>query len=301
VAASSEAPVLITGETGTGKTLLARSIHYGGARADEPFVSLNCAALPETLAESELFGHERGAFTGATGPRRGVFEMAERGTVLLDEIGAMPASLQAKLLGVLEHRALRRLGSETERPVQARVVAATNSDLEAGIRDGAFRKDLFFRLGVIQIELPALRDRLDDLPALCRHLTRSIAGREVPLAEGEVERLAAYPWPGNVRELASVLERALLIQPACRLSPSALVAASGGVLGTAQHPKGTAEIGAAVQVLPLEAVERQHVERALAHFGGNLTRTAAALGIALSTLKRKVRDYGLRTSPTGRV
>jgi transcriptional regulator with PAS, ATPase and Fis domain len=293
VAASSGAPVLITGETGTGKTLLARWIHYNGARSDEPFVSLNCAALPETLAESELFGHEKGAFTGATGPRRGVFEMAERGTVLLDEIGAMPAQLQAKLLGVLEHRSLRRLGSETERPVQALVVAATNSDLESAIREGSFRKDLYFRLGVIHIGLPPLRDRLDDLPDLCRHLTRSIAGHEVPLADGELARLAAYPWPGNVRELASVLERALLIQSGDRLAPSALLAGSASALPASPQREAAGETGRADDVLPLETVERQHIERTLAHYRGNLTRTAAALGIALSTLKRKVKDSGL--------
>lgn len=281
LAAASSAPVLITGETGTGKSLLAKHIHYSGQRASRPFVSVNCAALPDSLAESELFGHERGAFTGATGLRRGVFEMAEDGTVFLDEIGAMPINLQAKFLGVLEDLTLRRIGGEIVRQVRARIIAATNLDLDAAVSEGQFRADLFFRLGVLKIHIPALRERLQDLPHLCRFLTHSISGSNVEISSAELGSLRTYHWPGNVRELRNVLERSLIIQDSDSVEPSKLL----GDLAGATHQ---GESTPAEKIVPLAELERVAISRALDHFNGNLTRTARALGIALSTLKRKV-------------
>jgi DNA-binding NtrC family response regulator len=287
LAGASTAAVLISGETGTGKTLLARHIHYSGPRREGPFVSLNCAALPESLAESELFGHEKGAFTGAAGRRRGVFEMAEGGTAFLDEIGAMPVHLQAKLLGVLEDRCVRRLGGETIHRVDARVVAATNTDLDEAVRTGAFRQDLYYRLSVMRIHLPPLRDRRQDIPELCAHLVRTIHGQEVEIDAEQLRRLAAYDWPGNVRELRNILERSLIVHPSGRLAPADLIA-SPGAAPVASVPTAAGDEG---PIVPLEQIEREHIERALAHFEGNLTRTAKGLGIALSTLKRKLQRY----------
>ncbi len=294
-AAASRAAVLITGATGTGKSLLARYIHYSGERAGLPFVSLNCAALPESLAESELFGHEKGAFTGAMTLRRGVFEMAGEGTVLLDEIGAMPGPLQAKLLGVLEDRRFLRVGSETERRVGARVIAATNTDIEAAMRSGHFRQDLFYRLNVVGMTVPPLRAHLEDLPELCEHLVTGISGVPRPLAAGEVEHLQGYDWPGNVRELRNLLERAMILDPVGPLAPSRLLARSS--------PPATTAPPTAPGVATLEDIERRHIEEALHRLAFNLSRTARALGISLSTLKRKIRTFGLREAaqndPTG--
>ena len=283
LAAASNAPVLITGETGTGKSLLAKHIHYNGSRAKRPFVSVNCAALPESLAESELFGHEKGAFTGATDLRRGVFEMAEDGTVFLDEIGAMPITLQVKLLGVLEDLSLRRVGGEIVRQIRARVIAATNLDLKSAVSEGRFRADLFFRLSVLTIHIPPLRERPEDLPQLCRVLSRSVAGSDIELSDPELRRLGTYAWPGNVRELRNVLERALIIQDRRSLAPSELVCGL-------ETPDNAAHGSPAEPVVPLAEIEQRAIDSALDHFDGNLTRTARALGIALSTLKRKVQS-----------
>lgn len=285
-AAQSAAPVLITGETGTGKTMLAQYIHYRGTRSRFPFVAVNCAALPESLIESELFGHEKGAFTGATGARRGVFEMAGAGTVLLDEVGAMPLPLQAKLLGVLENRRFRRIGSEVERFTEARVIAATNTGLEEAVATGRFRQDLFFRLNVIRIEVPPLREHLEDLPELCTYLLAGMPGRSRSLASGELERLAVYRWPGNVRELRNLLERASILQPDNEISPSQFLENAPGPVESSTFSPG--------EVLTLAQVERRHIEQVLAHHGFNRTQTARALGISLSTLKRKLKEIGRR-------
>ena len=229
LAAAADAPVLITGETGSGKNVVARSIHYRGPDSHAPFVSINCAALPESLIEAELFGHERGAFTGAAGLRKGLFEMAEGGTIFLDEIGEMPMALQAKLLGVLDDGTFRRLGGAAVLSAQVRVIAATSVDLEKAIRQKKFREDLYYRLGVIKLHLPTLRDRKDDLAALCEFLISTVAkGRKVALAAGELENLIHYNWPGNVRELKNVLERAAILQQGSELRPSEFLESSAG-------------------------------------------------------------------------
>ncbi len=288
VAAGADAPVLLTGETGTGKGLLARAIHHGGARRTKPFISLNLAALPETLVEAELFGWERGAFTGAVGSREGVLEMAAGGTLLLDEIGEMPVHLQAKLLSVLEDREVRRLGSRTSRSVDVRIVAATNADLEERIATQRFRADLYYRLDVIRLHLPPLRERAEDLPALCEHLLGRMAGagKAPRLAEGEDEKLMAYDWPGNIRELRNVLERSLLLHTG-ELRPSSLLSARQR--DPRPSPPQDLRPSASEQPVTLEVLEQRYIERTLESHQGNLARTARALGISLSTLKRKLR------------
>jgi DNA-binding NtrC family response regulator len=293
LAANTDAPVLLTGETGTGKGLVARQIHIRGTRADEPFVTLNCAALPETLIEAELFGWERGAFTGSVASREGLLEMAEGGTLFLDEIGDMPLHLQTKLLSIFEEGEVRRLGGRRAKPVDVRLLAATNASLEASVERGQFRADLYYRLNVLRIHLPPLRERTEDIPLLCEHFLARLAGRDGvrSLSDGEMRALTRYAWPGNVRELRNVLERACLLHSG-NPQPSALLevgphrkAAPGKAETDERRPNGS--------IAPLEVVEREHLARALAHHQGNLSRTARALGIALSTLKRKIRTLGL--------
>jgi len=247
--------------------------------------------LSENLIEAELFGYEKGAFTGALAARKGIFEMAEGGTLLLDEIGEMSLNLQAKLLGVLDDKTIRRLGSEVFRQVQVRIIAATSVDLENAIARRTFREDLYYRIGVIRIKVPPLRDRKEDLPELCRHILGQITGgREVNLTEGEIERLVQYPWPGNVRELKNILERAVILAREGHIFPSQLLASPGGVRKDTAMPDPPPH---SEGVLPMEEVERRHIAFALRQFSGNLARTARALGISLSTIKRKSREYGL--------
>ncbi len=286
IAAFTHAPVLITGETGTGKTLVAKAIHYKGPMSKAPFISINCASLPESLIEAELFGYEKGAFTGAVSARRGIFEMAEGGTLFLDEIGELPLHLQAKLLSVIEDKRLRRIGSESLRPVNARIIAATSVKLEETL-GVAFRKDLYYRLSVVRIHLPPLRERRQDIPALCMHLLGQLScGRRAQLEDGEPQRLSAYNWPGNVRELKNILERSVLLQKGPLYKPSEL-------LGETAHtpppppcppPQGKDEL------LPLEEVEQRHLRYVLDRLEGNYTRAAKVLGISLSTLKRKQKE-----------
>jgi len=284
LAATSDSPVLITGETGTGKTLMAKAIHYRGPFPKAPFISINCASLPETLIEAELFGYEKGAFTGSVAARKGLFEMAEGGTLFLDEIGEMPVHLQAKLLGVLEDKTLRRLGSESVRTVSVRIIAATGVKLEDHLGK-TFRKDLYYRLSVIRMHIPPLRERRSDIPQLCSHLMKTITvGHDVPLSEAESARLCRYDWPGNVRELKNILERAYLLQKGEEFKPADL-------LGKAQHALQSAgtEPDVDAPLLPLEEVEMRHIRYALSRLSGNYTQAAKALGISLSTLKRKLK------------
>ncbi len=283
LAATSDSPVLITGETGTGKTLVAKAIHYRGPAPKAPFISINCASLPESLIEAELFGYEKGAYTGAVSSRKGLFEMAEGGTLFLDEIGEMPVHLQAKLLSVLEEKKLRRLGSESVRTVSVRIIAATGVKLEDFLGK-TFRKDLYYRLSVIRMHLPPLRERRSDIPQLCNHLMKTISGgHEVPLSDEECERLSRYDWPGNVRELKNILERAFLLQKGQEFRPADL-------LGRTPQPQ-TADTDPAADapLLSLEEVEMRHIRSTLDRLSGNYTQAAKALGISLSTLKRKLK------------
>ncbi|MBL0211571.1 MAG: sigma 54-interacting transcriptional regulator [Holophagaceae bacterium] len=280
LAARSDASVLITGETGTGKNLVARAIHHASARSAAPFVTVNCTALPENLIEAELFGWTRGAFTGAVASREGVLEMAEGGTLFLDEIGEMPMHLQVKLLSVLEDRMVTPLGGRVGKRVDVRIVAATNAILEKAIESRQFRSDLYFRLNVLRIELPPLREHLEDLPELCAFLQSNQAGQGRPLAAEELAHLAAYAWPGNVRELRNVLERAFLLDA----PPSAFLPGGGIPVSAAASP----DLEPA-PLLTLEELEWQHLRRALQLHQGNFTRAAEALHISLSTLKRRMK------------
>ncbi len=296
LAAAAEAPVLITGETGTGKSVAAKAIHYRGMGNKAPFVGINCAALPEALIEAELFGHEKGAFTGASVARKGVFEMAEGGTLFLDEIGEMPFHLQSKLLGVLDDKQIRRLGSDTVRAVDVRIIAATSVDLEEAIQQKKFRGDLYYRLGVIKIHMPPLRARSGDIPLLCEYLVRKYAkGKSISLARGENERLKSYDWPGNVRELRNIIERSVILQRGPEIRPSELIS------GQQRTSRGENNIIVCSPDIPppskvslkLVDLEKQQIISALAQSNRNYTRAAQALGISISTLKRKMKSYHL--------
>ncbi len=288
LAATTDSPVLITGETGTGKTLVAKAIHYKGRALKAPFISINCASLPENLIEAELFGYEKGAFTGAVAARKGLFEMAEGGTLFLDEIGEMPIHLQAKLLSAIEEKNLRRLGSESVRPVNVRIIAATGINLEDFLGQ-TFRKDLYYRLSVIRMHIPPLRERRSDIPMLCRHLLKSLTdGHEVELSDAELANLTRYDWPGNVRELKNILERAYLLQRGSEFRPSELLGQTAQKTALAAPATENAEPGA--PILPLDEVEMRHIQFVLNRCSGNYTQTAKALGISLSTLKRKLKS-----------
>jgi DNA-binding NtrC family response regulator len=290
LAATTDAPVLITGETGTGKNVAARAVHFSGPLRHEPFIGINCAALPEQLIEAELFGHEKGAFTGAVGLKKGMFEVAEGGTLFLDEIGELPIGLQAKLLGVLDDGTFRRLGGTTLHHARVRIIAATSVDIEKAIRERNFREDLFYRLGVIKMHLPPLRERKDDLAELCGYLIgRTTKGRGKRLADGELGTLAQYDWPGNVRELRNVLERAIILQPGEDLRPSEFLRMPGAK--EARLPRVRAGAPSTGPLKTLDEVEKHHILCALEEHGGNFSRAARAVGISLTTLKRKLQKY----------
>ncbi len=289
--ASSSASVLITGETGTGKEILARTIHQLSPRAQRPLVHINCSAIPETLMESEIFGHEKGAFTGAAERRIGCFELADGGTLLLDEIGEMPASTQTKLLRVLEDHKLRRLGSKTEITTDVRVLAATNKDPEQAVAQGQLRQDLYFRLNVFHIHLPPLREHKDDLPLLIEHLLGDLNAkhhRQVRGINAEVsELLENHAWPGNVRELRNVLECAIIVCDRELISRAHLPTDFGRLhtagapeLSSLRFPPGTT----------VYALERELIRQTLAATK-NKTRTAELLGISLKTLHNKLKEY----------
>ncbi len=300
LAASVESPVLITGETGTGKNILAGAIHYRSSAQRAAFISINCAALPENLIEAELFGYEKGAFTGAVTARKGIFEMAEGGTLLLDEIGEIPLHLQSKLLSVLEEKKIRRLGGESIKPVEVRIIASTSLPLESMIGD-SFRKDLYYRLNVVRIHVPPLRERRGDIPELCEYLLRKMAGGNVVrIADSEIAKLKAYDWPGNVRELKNVLERAFILQKDPFLRPSEfLPVRSVNSKNSTDHPEpaeGSLPFSTlpADGLIPLMEMEKNYIRHALGNLSHNYTQTAKSLGISLSTLKRKVKEYGLK-------
>ncbi len=290
--APSTASVLITGESGTGKELVARTIHQHSPRKDKPFVAINCAAIPETLIESEIFGHEKGAFTGALERRVGCFELAEGGTILLDEIGEMPIGTQAKLLRVLEDRKLRRLGSKSETSVDVRVIAATNKTPEEAVAKGELRNDLYYRLNVFSIHMPPLREHKEDLSDLVKSLIADVDekhGRNVAMiSEAVMNIFAGYSWPGNVRELRNVLERAIIV-------------CEGSVIETRHLPPGFGQVTPKPPVLEANAVrlgvgttvgeaERLLIIKTLESTNNNKTRAAEILGISLKTLHNKLKE-----------
>jgi DNA-binding NtrC family response regulator len=289
--APSSASVLITGESGTGKELVARTIHSMSPRREKPFVAINCSAIPETLMESELFGHEKGAFTGAASRRQGCFEIADSGTLLLDEIGEMPALLQAKLLRVIEERAVRRLGSRKEIEVDVRLLAATNRPPQQAVSEGKLRSDLLYRLNVFSIHLPSLRERKEDLPVLAQHLVTQLAekhGRPARfLSPAALEALQFHSWPGNVRELRNVIERAVII-----CSGEQIERHHFAPYPIEQRERLRNEDTLTLPVgTPLEEVERQMIMRTLQKTKNNKTRAAELLGISLKTLHNKLNLY----------
>jgi len=291
--APSEATVLLTGESGSGKEVLAQFLHRHSRRARKPLVAVNCAALPESLIASELFGHEAGAFTGATGRRVGRFGEADGGTLFLDEIGDMPVDLQPALLRVLETGRFTPVGGTGEQQVDVRLVAATNRDLGAAVREGRFREDLYHRLNVIALELPPLRDRPEDVLPLARAFLQG-EGQAKRLSPAASRALQNYPWPGNVRELANAVERARLLARTDVILPEHLPpAVRQGAGGAAPGPSSSGVAGgtAPEPVLPLDRLERETIERALEQTGGNRTRAAELLGISRRTLIYKLKRY----------
>jgi DNA-binding NtrC family response regulator len=293
--AATEATVLITGESGTGKEVVARRIHVLSPRAERPFVAVNCAAIPGELLESELFGHARGAFTGAVRDRSGRFRQAEGGTLFLDEVAEIPHALQGKLLRALQERVVDAVGADAPVPVDVRILAATNRDLSAAIREGAFREDLYYRLNVVELRVPPLRERPEDVPPLVRHFVSELAaGREISVPTEVMDELVRRPWPGNVRELKNACERMVIL---CRgaeasvddLPPRSLVpgATRGDDAGIEWPP--LPEEG-----LSLIDVEKRVIERALRRKGGNITQTAAFLRIPRHVLVYRLEKYGIR-------
>jgi len=293
MAAPSSASVLITGETGSGKEIVARTIHKLSPRAGGPFVAINCSAIPETLMESEIFGHERGAFTGAAERRIGCFELADAGTLLLDEIGEMPAPTQAKLLRVLEDRKVRRLGSKSETPVDVRVLAATNKDPEQAVGSGQMRQDLYFRLNVFHIHLPPLREHKDDIPLLVEHILRDVNakhGKHVRGIGAEVlDIFMSHTWPGNIRELRNILERACIMSEKDLITRASLPGEFGK--SSAKGPSDLAGIKFPVGTT-VDAMERELILQTLSATGNNKTRAAELLAISLKTLHNKLKEYG---------
>jgi len=295
MAAPTNGRVLVFGENGTGKELVARNIHALSLRRTGPFVEVNCAAIPEELIESELFGHVRGAFTGAVADRRGKFEAAHGGTIFLDEIGDMSLKTQAKVLRVLQEQVMEAVGGSTRIRVDARVVAATNKDLRVEIKTGRFREDLYFRLNVVPISVPPLRERREDIPLLADHFMAALAreyGRRAKRFESDaVDALQRYAWPGNVRELRNVIERVMIMVPGERVTSRDLL-----FLDQSASP-GVAVEDATSPTLPLhdarDDFERQYILRALAAQQGNISRTAEVLGVERSNLYRKMRSFGI--------
>ncbi len=323
--APSNVSVLVTGESGTGKELVARSLHELSSRRNKPFVAVNCAAIPETLIESEIFGHEKGSFTGALERRAGCFELAEEGTLLLDEIGEMPAATQAKLLRVLEDRKLRRLGSKVETPVDVRVVAATNKDPEQAVAAGELRGDLYYRLNVFSIQMPPLRDHLSDVAAIAERMIAEMNERHGCTVTGVdpalMDRLVAYQWPGNVRELRNTIERATILAGSGRLRVEHLPANFGeaGFAPAPGHRSGTrpAAVGGVmmdsagemerwrreansvrVEVgTTVDEAERQLILKTLTSTNNNKTKAAEILGISSKTLQNKLKEYAAADVP----
>jgi len=315
--AATRARVLVTGESGTGKELIARAIHSESPLRDRPFVKVNCAAIPPELIESELFGHERGAFTGAAARKRGLFEIADGGTIFLDEVGDMILSAQAKVLRVLQSGEFTRVGGETPLKCDVRVIAATNRDLQAAVTAGQFREDLYFRLAVVPLRAPPLRDRTDDIPALCASFVEAICRengmRPKAISEAALEVLSAYPWPGNVRELRNMIER-LVILSGDGIDVGDLPEEILAEVERARRERGTTpgtpatslpriELSAEARALPLrefrDHIEREYVRAKLDENAWNISRTAGILGIERTNLHKKMRALGLSRDSQG--
>ncbi|MDD4701481.1 MAG: sigma-54 dependent transcriptional regulator [Desulfovibrio sp.] len=292
--APTEAIVLITGESGTGKELVARALHGHSSRADKTFVTVNCAALAENLLESELFGHEKGSFTGAERRREGRFAQAHGGTLFLDEVGEMPLAIQAKLLRALQQGEVQRVGSDTQLTVDVRVLAATNRDLRQEVAHKRFREDLFFRLNVISVEVPPLRERAEDIPLLAAHFLEGFASRNRKVVRGfspqALDTMLRYSWPGNVRELENAVERAVILSHGDLITERELPSMLYCAVQDALRP---AESDASLAGLPLDAVERRAIEETLRQAGDNKSEAARRLGITRATLHNKLRKYGL--------
>ncbi len=299
VAASEAATVLIEGENGTGKDMVAKTIHYSSMRQTEPFIAINCAAIPDTLLESELFGFEKGAFTDARSQKRGLFELADKGTLFLDEVGEIPVMLQAKLLRVLEEQTFRRLGGLKDIHLDIRVIAATNRNLQEAVKEGAFRQDLYFRLNVIHVEIPPLRERREDILPLARHFIehynhkfkRQILG----LAPQAEQMLVHYDWPGNVREVRNAVERAMILEDSSFLQPESLPLTLTRVnRDSLAMPAAAAPESFPSEGVSLQDAERGLVVRALEKTNGNQTQAARLLKITRDTLRYKMKKFNLR-------
>ncbi len=305
--AGTRATVLIRGESGTGKELVARAIHTLGSTRDKPFISVDCTNIPGNLMESELFGHERGAFTDAKARKQGLLEVADQGTLLLDEIGLMPINLQAKLLSVLETQRFRRVGSTQQQEVSVRFLAATNEDLEKAVAEGRFREDLYYRLNVVPMDLPPLRERSEDSLLLAKHCLNAFSDMHGSarrrFGEDACELVKAYPWPGNVRELRNVVERAVLMTDGEVISAADLEidrrsrdARREPVSNVAVDERGSISIQFPEGGIAMEAVERELIEAALKHAGGNVSQTAALLAISRDKLRYRMRKFGINNA-----
>jgi DNA-binding NtrC family response regulator len=289
------ATVLLTGESGVGKDLIARAIHFHSPRKDRPLVKINCTAIPENLMESELFGYEKGAFTGAQTSKPGKFEQADTGTVFLDEIGDVPAAIQVKLLRVLQEREFERLGSNTTRHIDVRLVAATNQDLRAALEQGTFREDLYYRLNVVPIDIPPLRERKQDIPFLANHFIKKLAvdtgSRVEAITDAGMEKLLAYHWPGNVRELENIIERSLVMAPGSQLDADDIK------LESAPRPRAQNADGA--PFLPpgmsLDQYEQELIREALRRAEGNKSQAARLLGLTRNALRYRLTQMGLES------
>ncbi len=296
-AAPTAASVLITGENGTGKELVARSIHYYSTRRDRPFVAINCAAIPEELIESELFGHEKGAFTGALSQKKGKFDLADGGTLFLDEIADMSLRTQAKILRIIQERTFERVGGTRQVQVDVRIVAATNKTLEDEIRQGRFREDLFYRLNVVPFRVPALRERRGDIPLLVQHFISQFYSREgrepKAFTANALELLKEYSWPGNVRELKNIVERILIMTPGLTITPIDIPALviDGSSLPAGNHREEAPTVGTLREAR--EEFERDFIMQKLEENDWNISRTAEVIELERSNLHRKIKSYGI--------
>ncbi len=296
--AATDLTVLVRGESGTGKELVAQALHEASPRAQRPFVAVNCAAISRELVESELFGHEKGAFTGASARRIGRFEAADGGTLFLDEIGDMPLETQAKVLRVLQERMFERVGGAKTVTTDVRVVAATHRDLEAEVARGGFRADLYYRLRVIEIVVPPLRERLEDLPALVARFLEQLAAKlkrePKPVSEEAMARLARHEWPGNVRELRNVIEQAAVLAPGQRIEEADLLLGGGSPEGTTSTAAGPTSSFAEAKRRAVEQFERTYLTDMLVRYRGNISQTAEAIGMARQSLQQKLKELAIR-------